>query len=276
MRRGLLACLFVALSILTLVFLALPIVAIFAHTTPAHLLDQLSNPVVRDAFIVSLKTSAIAQALILVFGTPTAYLLATRRFPGHSVAVTLVELPLVLPPAVAGIGLLAAFGRLGLLGSTFDALGITLPFTQTAVTIAVAYVASPLYVRQAIAAFEATDPNLTAASRTLGVGPTRTFFRVVLPLARAGLIAGLALSFARGLGEFGATIMFAGSLQRVTQTLPLAIYAEFDRNFDATLAMSGVLVLFSVVLLLGLRIGLTWQRSPSKRSSYLFGPSVSG
>jgi molybdate transport system permease protein len=144
------------------------------------------------------------------------------------------------------------------------------------VTIAVAYVASPLYIRQAIAAFEATDPNLTAASRTLGAGPARTFFRVVLPLARGGLIAGLALSFARRLGEFGATIMFAGSLQRVTQTLPLAIYAEFDRNFDATLAMSGVLVLISVLLLLGLRIVLTWQRSPSKRSSYLFGPSVSG
>jgi molybdate transport system permease protein len=275
-KRAALAVLFVTLAAVTLAFLALPIVAIFAHTTPGHLLDQLSNPVVRDAFIVSLKTSAIAQALIVLFGTPTAYLLATRRFPGHSVAITLVELPLVLPPAVAGIGLLAAFGRLGLLGSTFDALGITLPFTQTAVTIAVAYVASPLYIRQAIAAFEATDPNLTAASRTLGIGPTRTFFRVVLPLARAGLIAGLALSFARGLGEFGATIMFAGSLQRVTQTLPLAIYAEFDRNFDATLAMSGVLVLFSIVLLLGLRIGLTWQRSPSKRSSYLFGPSVSG
>ncbi len=271
MRRALL----IAVAIVTLVFLALPIVAIFAHTTPRHLLDQLSNPVVRDAFIVSLKTSLIAQALIVLFGTPTAYLLATRRFRGHAVAVTLVEIPLVLPPAVAGIGLLAAFGRLGLLGSTFDALGFSLPFTQTAVTIAVAYVASPLYIRQAIAAFEATDPALAAASRTLGAGPTRTFFRVVLPLARAGLIAGLALSFARGLGEFGATIMFAGSLQRVTQTLPLAIYAEFDQNFDATLAMSGVLVLVSVVLLLGLRIGLTWDRSSSKRSLYLFGPSAS-
>jgi molybdate transport system permease protein len=276
MKRALFACLIAAVAIVTLGFLALPIVAIFAHTTPAHLLDQLSNTVVRDAFVVSLKTSLIAQALIVLFGTPTAFLLATRRFRGHAVAVTLVELPLVLPPAVAGIGLLAAFGRLGLLGSTFDALGITLPFTQTAVTIAVAYVASPLYIRQAIAAFEATDPNLTAASRTLGAGPARTFFRVVLPLARGGLVAGLALSFARGLGEFGATIMFAGSLQRVTQTLPLAIYAEFDRNFDATLAMSGFLVLVSVVLLLGLRIGLTWQRSPSKTSLYLFGPSVSG
>src|SRR5690349_10340714 len=275
MKRALLACLFTAVTVVTLAFLALPVIAIFAHTTPGHLLDQFSNPVVRDAFVVSLKTSLIAQALIVLFGTPTAYLLATRRFPGHAVAITLVELPLVLPPAVAGIALLAAFGRLGLLGSTFDALGFSLPFTQAAVTIAVAYVASPLYIRQAIAAFEATDPNLAAASRTLGVGSTRTFFRIVLPLARGGLIAGLALSFARGLGEFGATIMFAGSLQRVTQTLPLAIYAEFDRNFDATLAMSGVLVLFSIVLLAGLRIGLTWQRSDSTRSPSLFGISRS-
>jgi molybdate transport system permease protein len=136
-------------------------------------------------------------------------------------------------------------------------------------------VASPLYIRQAIAAFEATDPNLAAASRTLGASPARTFFRVILPLARGGLIAGLALSFARGIGEFGATIMFAGSLQAVTQTFSLAIYAEFARNFDATLAMSGALVLFSIFLLVGLRIGLTWQRSSSTRSTSLFGLTTS-
>ena len=276
MRQAALTFVYLAAALVALAFLLLPIVAIFVHTSPGHLIDQLSNPVVRDAFAVSIKTSVIAQVLILLFGTPTAYLLATRRFPGHSAAVTLVELPLVLPPAVAGVGLLVAFGRFGLLGSSFDALGFSLPFTQSAVTVAVAYVASPLYIRQAIAAFEATDRNLAAASRTLGAGPVRTFFHVVLPLARGGLVAGLALSFARGLGEFGATIMFAGSLQKVTQTLPLAIYAEFDRNFDATLAMSGVLVLVSFALLLGLRIGLTWHRSPSKRSLYLFGPSVSG
>jgi molybdate transport system permease protein len=263
MKRALLACLFTAASLVTLVFLALPIVAIFAHTTPGHLLDQFSNPVVRDAFVVSLKTSLIAQALIVLFGTPTAYLLATRRFPGHPIAITLVELPLVLPPAVAGIGLLAALGRLGLLGSTFDALGITLPFTQTAVTIAVAYVASPLYIRQAIAAFEATDPNLTAASRTLGAGPIRTFLRVVLPLARGGLIAGLALSFARGLGEFGATIMFAGSFQGVTQTLPLAIYAEFENKFEVALAIGALLVVISAILLLAMKIRIGWTYSPS-------------
>jgi molybdate transport system permease protein len=275
MRRTAAVAAVVGAALTATAFLVLPIAAIFVHTTPGHLLDQFSSPVVRDALVVSLKTSVAAQLLILLFGTPTAYLLATRRFPGHAVAVTLVELPLVLPPAVAGVGLLVAFAPIGLLGSTLDALGITLSFTQSAVTVAVAYVASPLYIRQAIAAFEAVDQNIAAASRTLGAGPVRTFFRVVLPLARAGLIAGLALSFARGLGEFGATIMFAGSLQHVTQTLPLAIYAEFAVNFDATLAMSAVLVLISVVLLLGLRIGLTWQTSPSKRSSFLFGPSTS-
>ena len=274
MRRAIGFGLFVAVAVVTLAFLALPIVGIFVHTSPGNLIHQLSNPVVKDAFLVTLKTSLVAQALILLFGTPTAYLLATRRFRGHSVAVTLVELPLVLPPAVAGIGLLAALGREGLLGSSLSALGVT----QTAVTIAVAYVASPLYIRQAIASFEATDPHLTAASRTLGAGPVRTFFRVVLPLARGGLIAGLALSFARGLGEFGATIMFAGSLQRVTQTLPLAIYQEFDvqpDGFTTALAMSGVLILISAVLLLTLRIALSWQRSPSSSSPFLFGTSSS-
>ncbi|NUR74821.1 MAG: molybdate ABC transporter permease subunit [Thermoleophilia bacterium] len=271
MRRSLLAFAYVAAALLALAFLLLPILAIFAHSSPARLVQQLSNPVVTDALEVSLKTSVLAQLLIVLLGTPAAYLLASRRFPGHALAVTLVELPLVLPPAVAGIGLLAAFGHFGLLGSSLHAVGITLPFTQSAVTIAVAYVASPLYIRQAIAAFEATDAQLAAASRTLGAGPARTFFRVVLPLARGGLIAGLALSFARGIGEFGATIMFAGSLQGVTQTFSLAIYAEFARNFDATLAMSGVLVLFSIVLLVALRIGLTWQRSSSTGSPSLFG-----
>jgi molybdate transport system permease protein len=274
-RRRLLTFLFVAIGVLTLLFLLLPIVGIFAHTAPGRLVDQLSNPVVRDAFVVTVKTSLVAQALIVGFGTPTAYLLASRRFTGHSLAVTLVELPLVLPPAVAGVGLLAALGRYGLLGSSLDALGITIPYTQSAVTVAVAYVASPLYIRQAIASFEATDARLTSASRTLGAGPARTFFQVVLPLARGGLIAGLALSFARGLGEFGATIMFAGSLQRITQTLPLAIYAEFAQSFDATLAMSGVLVLISALLLLTLRIGLSWQGSSSSGSRSLFGLSSS-
>ena len=265
MKRALLGTLVFAATFVTLAFLAVPIIAIFVHVAPARLLDQLSNPVVTDALVVSLKTSVIAAALILLLGTPTAYVLATRDVPGRSLLVTLVELPLVLPPAVAGIALLAAFGRVGLLGSSLDALGITLPFTQTAVTLAVAYVASPLYIRQAIASFEAVDANVVAASRTLGAGPVKTFFRVVLPLARNGLAAGEALSFARGLGEFGATIMFAGSLQGVTQTLPLAIYAEFNVNFDVTLAIGALLVLVSAALLVTLKTILQWQ--PSKQRS---------
>ncbi|HET7745441.1 MAG TPA: ABC transporter permease [Gaiellaceae bacterium] len=264
-RRGLFGIALFVASLLTFAFLALPLVAIFVHVPPGDLVAQLSNPVVTDALIVSLKTNLIAQVFILVLGTPTAYLLATRRFRGRALLVTLVELPLVLPPAVAGIGLLAAFGRFGLLGGTLRGLGITIPFTQTAVVFAVAFVASPLYIRQAIAAFEAVDANLVAASRTLGVGPAGTFFRVVLPLASGGLLAGEALSFARGLGEFGATIMFAGSLQRVTQTLPLAIYAEFDVDFDVTLAISAVLIVISGALLLSLKLATSWQ--PSRLTS---------
>jgi molybdate transport system permease protein len=258
MRRALLAGLVFAASFVALAFLALPIVAIFTHVSPGKLAAQLSNPVVTDALVVSLKTTLVAQALILALGTPTAYVLASRRFRGRSVLVTLVELPLVLPPAVAGIGLLAAFGRAGLLHTS-------LPFTQGAVTLAVAFVASPLYMRQAIAAFEEVDPNLVAASRTLGAGSVKTFFRVVLPLARGGLAAGEALAFARGLGEFGATIMFAGSLRGVTQTLPLAVYAEFDVNFTVALAVSALLVLVSAALLITIKLVLQWQ--PSRRTS---------
>jgi molybdate transport system permease protein len=272
MRRAAAAAAVFAAAAVAFAFLLFPIVAIFARVPPGRLVAQLSSGVVVDALVVSLKTSAIAQALILLLGTPAAYLLARRRFPGRSLAITLVELPLVLPPAVAGIGLIAAFGRFGLLGGALSGLGVRLGLTQAAVVLAVAYVASPLYLRQAIAAFEAVDEDVVAASRTLGAGPVRTFFRVVLPLARGGLAAGEALAFARGLGEFGATIMFAGSLQDVTQTLPLAIYQEFAVDFDVTLAMSALLVVVSAALLVALKVGLQWQ--PSRRTSrFLFAPS---
>jgi molybdate transport system permease protein len=264
-RRALLATVSFGAATVALAFLALPVVAIFTRVPPGRLVRLLSTGVVTDALVVSVKTTLIAEALILLFGTPLAYLLATRRFPGRAVLVTLVELPLVLPPAVAGIGLLAAFGRSGLLGSTLDAFGLQLSFTQTAVVLAIVLVASPLFVRTAIAAFEAVDPELVAASRTLGAGPARTFFRVALPLAGGGLAAGAALAFARALGEFGATIMFAGSSQGVTQTLPLAIYQEFSVDFDSALAMGALLVVVSVALLLSLKLALSWQ--PSRRTS---------
>jgi molybdate transport system permease protein len=242
----------------------LPVAAIFVHVSPGTLLDQFSSRVVRDALLVTLRTSLAAQALILLFGTPLAYFLATRRFPGRAALITLVELPIVLPPAVAGIGLLVAFGRFGLLGKHFG-IWSHLSFNWLAVTFAVILVAGPFYVRAAIAAFEGVDRDLVAASRTLGAGPGRTFFRVSLPLASNGLVAGEAISLARGIGEFGATIMFAGSLQGRTQTLSLAVYSEFDRTFDVALAISALLVILSLAILLALKVSVLWQ--PSRQPS---------
>lgn len=246
-----------------LAFLVLPLVAIFLRIPPGELLAQLGSDVAVDALIVTAKTSLIAQALIVLVGTPAAYLVAMRSFRGKSLVVTLIELPLVLPPAVAGVGLLAAFGRAGLLGETFDVLGVTVGFTQAAVVMAVVFVAGPFYLRQAIASFQALDANLLAASRTLGAGPGRTFWRVALPLASSGLGAGFALSFARGIGEFGATLFFAGSFQGVTQTLPLAIYAQFDIDFEVALGISALLVLISAAVLLIVKLLPSWTRSDS-------------
>jgi molybdate transport system permease protein len=260
---GLLTVLFFLAIAVALAFMVLPVVAIFTHVPVGTLLHAFSNPIVTDALLVSLKTIAISQIAILLFGTPTAYFLASRRFPGRQLLVTLVELPIVLPPAVAGIGLIVAFGRIGLLGSTFDALGINVSFNQAAVVLAISLVAGPFYVRQAIASFEAVDPNMIAASRTLGAGPPRTFFKVTLPLARGGLMAGEAICLARGLGEFGATIMFAGSLQGTTQTLPLAVYTTFEtqNGLDVALAISALLVIVSLAILIALKGTGLWERS---------------
>jgi molybdate transport system permease protein len=248
---------------LAVAFLLLPVAAIFLRVSPVDLVSQLGDRAARDALLVSLKTNAIAEAAILLVGTPAAYLLATRRFRGRAAVVTLIELPLVMPPAVAGIALLAAFGRLGLLGGALDAVGIDLAFNQLAVVLAITFVASPFYVRQAIAAFGAVDGTLLDAARTLGASRARVFARVALPLAASGLAAGAALAFARGLGEFGATIMFAGSLQGRTQTLPLAIYARFGTDFHLALSLGALLVVVSAALLLTLKLIPGWTRSGS-------------
>jgi molybdate transport system permease protein len=252
-------------------FLLLPIVAVFLQVPPGDLVAALGTDAARDALRVTAETNAIAMALILGFGTPAAYWISTRRGTHRDVLVTLVELPLVLPPAVAGIGLLVAFGRAGLLGDEIDALGLDLAFTKVSVILAVTFVASPFYVRTAIAAFEAVDPTLPAAARTLGAGRGRVFLRVMLPLARGGLGAGAALAFARGLGEFGATIMFAGSLQGVTQTLSLAIYEQFDVDFDVALAISALLIAISAAVLLSVKLTTRWRSGPG--SLTLFAPS---
>jgi molybdate transport system permease protein len=242
-----------------LLFLLLPIVAVFLRVPLGDLISALGSSAALDAIRVTAETNALAMVLILGFGTPAAYWIARRRGAVRDVVVTLVELPLVLPPAVAGIGLLVAFGRAGLLGDTVDALGIDIAFTKVAVVLAVTFVASPFYLRTAVAAFEAVDQTLPAAARTLGAGEGRVFFRVMLPLAKGGLGAGAALAFARGLGEFGATIMFAGSLQGVTQTLSLAIYEQFDLDFDVALAISALLIVVSAVVLLSVKLMSRWH-----------------
>lgn len=262
MRRGFDLLLAVAAGI-ALAFLLLPMLALFLRISPSALFEALTGDVALDALRVSLETGLIAHVFVLLVGTPAAYFLATKRFRGRSLAIALVELPLVLPPAVAGIALLALFGRLGLLGGTLDALGIQIAFTQVAVILAVAFVAAPFYLRQAIAAFETVDRSLTDASRTLGATPARTFRRIALPLAAPGLGAGSALAWARGTGEFGATIMFAGSFQGVTQTLPLAIYAQLDLDPDVAIAIGALLVLLSAAVLVTVKLLPSWTRFTS-------------
>jgi molybdate transport system permease protein len=251
-RIGFRAALVAALAAV-LCFLTLPIVAVFTNTDPGELISSLGQPAVRDALWLSLRTTLAALAIIIIVGTPAAYLLATRSFRGRDLIVTLVELPLVLPPAVAGIALLAAFGPSGILGGALDDAGIRLVLETAGVIVALTFVAAPFYIRQAQAAFEAVDADLLDAARTLGVGEAGAFVRVAIPCAGAGISAGLALAWGRALGEFGATLMFAGSFQGITQTAPLAIFAEFTRDFPAALALSAILVAVSAALLLSVK-----------------------
>ena len=232
-------------------FIALPLIAIFTQGSLRHGLD---DPGAWTALKLSFETSTISLLLMILFGTPIAYVLATNEFIGKTLLTTLFELPLVLPPAVAGLGLLMAFGRFGLLGSQLSALGIELAFTKAAVVMAMTFVASPLYVRQGIAAFQAVDPDFLDASRTQGAGPVRTFVRIAVPVAMSGLAAGGVLAWARALGEFGATILFAGSLAGVTETVSIAIYLGFAQSLDQALALGALLIAVSAVVLVGTKL----------------------
>jgi len=242
-------------------FLIVPIVALVTYQPVGSLIDEIGKPVTTEAIVVSLKTNAVAMLLTLGLGTPLAYVIGRNRFRGRRFVITLIELPLVMPPAVAGIGLLVAYGRLGLLGHTLRVLGINVLFSQTAVVMAITFVASPFYIRGAIGAFEAIDATLIDVAATLGAGPLRRMLRVAVPLARTGLGASAALSFARGIGEFGATILFAGSLQGVTQTLPTAVYSLFDANLDQAVAIGVLLLVFSGTILLTAKFLGSWPSS---------------
>lgn len=245
-----------AAATLAVAFLLLPIVAIFADVSPGRLLDALGEEGSREALWLSLRTTVAAIAIVVVVGTPAAYLLAQRRFRGRSLVLTAIELPLVMPPAVAGIALLAAFGPRGIFGGAVEDAGVELVFETAGVVLALVFVSAPFFLRGAIAAFEALDPRLLEAARTLGAGPFRAFATVAVPSARPGLASGLALAWGRALGEFGATLLFAGSLQGVTQTAPLAIFADFSRpgGFVAALALSAVLILLAAAILVAVKV----------------------
>lgn len=209
----------------------------------------------REAMTLSLLTTAAAMAIVLITGIPLAYILARRRFPGSRVIDTLVDLPIVLPPAVAGIAMLVAFGRNGMVGRWLATMGVTVGFTTTAVVLAQVFVAAPFFVRAAKSGFQRVDLDLEEAAADLGSTPLRTLRTVTLPMALPSLLAGAVLAWARALGEFGATIMFAGNFPGVTQTMPLAIYARFGAgDLTSALILSLVLLVASVIVLFGLRL----------------------
>ncbi|HTD35340.1 MAG TPA: ABC transporter permease [Candidatus Elarobacter sp.] len=241
-------------SALLVVFIVVPLAALYAHLTPARFAATIGTPAALDALRISLLTTAASLALTLALGTPLAYALARGRFPGRAAVDAVVDLPIVVPPAVAGLALLFVFGKIGLFGPALGALHVRIAFTAFAVVLAQTFVGAPFYVRAARAGFAAVDVAYEEASATLGMGPLRTFARVTVPLALPALAGGAVLAWARALGEFGATIMFAGNLQGVTQTLPLAVYLGLESgDLDLAASLAVVLVTVALVVAFGAR-----------------------
>jgi molybdate transport system permease protein len=234
-------------------FFVLPAVALVARAPWRTVPDALREPAVRTALRLSIETSLLATALALVFGIPLAWVQARLEFPGRRLVRALTTLPMVLPPVVGGVALLLAFGRRGLLGGPLAALGIRLPFTTTATVLAEAFVAAPFLVLTVEAGIRGVDSNLEEAARALGAGPWKVFRRVTLPLARPAIVTGAVLCWARALGEFGASITFAGNFEGRTQTLPLAVYTDLERGADAAVVLSLVLLAIAVAVLVALR-----------------------
>jgi molybdate transport system permease protein len=245
-------------------FLTIPLIAMFWRllrdgqgVTPEALAT------LKDAMTLSLLSTSIAMVIVVATGIPLAFFLARRPFPGSRVVDTLVDLPIVLPPAVAGIALLVAFGRNGLVGRWLATMGITLGFTTAAVVLAQVFVAAPFFVRAAKSGFQRVDRDLEEAAADLGASPLRTLRTVTFPMALPSLMAGAVLAWARALGEFGATIMFAGNFPGVTQTMPLAIYARFGAgDLTSALVLSLVLLVASVIILFSLRLLSTRSITP--------------
>jgi molybdate transport system permease protein len=254
----------IVLAAVGLAFLALPIVALLVRAVQSGALTSaLAGRAVLDALVLSLSSTAVSLLIVIVVGTPLAFVLARTSFRGKAVAESLVDLPIVLPPSVAGLALLFAYGRNGIAGESLEFLGITLPFTTLAVIVAQVFVASPFYIRAARSGFRTVAPEVEEAARVDGASENAVLGRITLPLAAPALGAGLVLAWARALGEFGATILFAGSISGRTQTLPLLVYSEFQDSLDAATAAATILVLAALGVLIAVRLmrwpsGVSW------------------
>jgi molybdate transport system permease protein len=251
-----------ALTVPLVIFLALPVVTLVARGVLGGGLGlAFTSRVVLDALTLSLTTTVVSLALTLALGTPLACLLARRSFRGSSIVETIVDLPIVLPPSVAGLALLLVLGRRGILGGALDVVGISIPFTTIAVVLAQTFVAAPFFVRSARAGIAAVDRDIEDAARVDGASERDVFRWVTAPLAGAALAAGAVMSWSRALGEFGATIMFAGNVEGRTQTLPLVVYGEFGAgDLDASIAAASILVLAAMGVLVSVRV-LRWGRA---------------
>lgn len=239
-----------ALSLPLLLFILVPLVALIAYSSPAQLAANLALPQVQQAIALSLRTSTLATLASVLLGTPVAYLLARRDFPGRLLFDNLIDLPIVLPPAVAGLSLLLVFGRRGWVGVWLEEFGLRVTFTEAAVVIAQTFIAVSLFIRAASIGFAGVEPELEDAAAIDGASHWQTFTRITVPLARRAVLTGVALAWARALGEFGATIIFAGNFPGRTQTMPLAIYLGFELDLDVAVTLSVILVLLSFIVLL--------------------------
>jgi len=245
-------------------FISLPLLSLVIWTVNEGSWRAMGSPVALDALLLSVRTTAITMAIILVVGTPAAFVLARVEFPGKRMINTLVDIPAVLPPSAAGIALLLAFGRMGLIGEHLRVLGIELSFTTAAVVLAELFVATHFYVRQAASGFERVDRNVEEAALVDGAGRVGVFSKVTIPLVFPALVAGAVTAWARALGEFGGTIIFAGSFRGVTQTMPLAIYSTLESDFDAAVALAVLVLGFSFVVILAARF---FTRKAEERAS---------
>ena len=243
------------------IFLGLPVVALDGRAVlDGSLALTVASQVVLDALALSLVTTAASLALTMSFGLPLAFVLARRSFIGKGWLEALIDLPIVLPPSVAGLALLIVFGRRGLFAGPFELLGIAIPFTTIAVILAQTFVSAPFFIRSARTGIASVDRDLEDAARVDGASERQLFRSITVPLASAALAAGLVMTWARSLGEFGATIMFAGNIAGRTQTLPLVVYSEFQNgNLDSSIAAAAILVLAAFGVLIAVRV-FHWSR----------------